>query len=137
MPNQLHELHILGPATLSVHEASHLSPPMRRAYARAHLSPRLHSDCRLSWEACSTCEEDNDPEWTCPAAAAVYNDLRGASSGLAANIVEVEGSSGKKQETAYMFTGILGSTVGRTSSAYVAFGSINSTGVDVLQYVLV
>lgn len=64
---------------------------------KSHLSVRLIFDCRTNWEACSTCEVDSDPEWTCPAAAAVYNDLLGASPGTAANIVEVEGGAGKRQ----------------------------------------
>lgn len=36
----------------------------------------------------STCSDDGDEEWKCPAAAAAYNDLAGLSQSTPANIVE-------------------------------------------------
>lgn len=52
---------------------------------------------RTNWEECSTCEDDRDPEWLCPAAVAVYRDLlMDGSAKTSADIVERNGGAGER-----------------------------------------
>lgn len=55
------------------------------------------------WGDCSTCGEDNDPEWKCPSAARAYNDLMGNTAGTAANIIELDGGGGESNIATSLF----------------------------------
>ncbi|CAM9289939.1 unnamed protein product, partial [Scytosiphon promiscuus] len=46
------------------------------------------------WGECSECDEANDPEWKCPLAAQVYNDLAGNAADSPADIIELDGGEG-------------------------------------------
>lgn len=49
-----------------------------------------------NWEECNTCDDDRDPEWTCPAAKKVYNDFLGISPPSTADIVELRFGGGTR-----------------------------------------
>ena len=41
---------------------------------------------------CTTCRENGDPSWTCPAAVSAYEDIGGSGT----EIVELDGSAGTR-----------------------------------------
>lgn len=49
---------------------------------------------RTSWGDCSTCHTDGDSSWKCPAAVAVYNDLKGNPDGTDADVIELDNATG-------------------------------------------
>lgn len=50
---------------------------------------------RTLWGSCSSCDRNRSPKWKCPAAAAVYNDLKGDPDGTDTTIIELNGGRGK------------------------------------------